>query len=179
MSSELESKKELIRALRRDAEGVDRLKADAMLKDREIERLKAEVASAERRAEQSAAKLAARKALIESLQADQDRIGALEASVEEKRNVIEELESSINRYGNTIAELKLNADEWQRKYEGLKGNRTAATAAHPLPVSTDTGVRPTENLGANVETKSDATIAIDMRRSLLEARRTSQGHGEK
>ncbi|HLF12271.1 MAG TPA: hypothetical protein VJA26_13775 [Gammaproteobacteria bacterium] len=168
VNSELQSKKELIRALRRDVEGVDRLKADAMLKDREIERLKAEVARAERHVEQSAEKLAARTALIESLRADQDRVGALEASLEEKRNVIQELEASINRHASTIAELKLNADEWQRKCEALKGHGSADTSAHPLPAPTGT-----------VETKSDATIAIDMRGSLLEARRTSQGRGEK
>ena len=39
MSSELDSKKELVRALRRDAEVVDRMKADAKLKDREVEEL--------------------------------------------------------------------------------------------------------------------------------------------
>ncbi len=49
-----------------------------------------------------------------------------------------------------------------------------------LPTLSDTDVRAIEQLEKTVDTKSDATIAIDMRRSLLEARRTaSQGSGEK
>jgi DNA repair exonuclease SbcCD ATPase subunit len=203
LSSELDSKKELIRALRRDAEGADRSKADAKLKDREIERLKAEGAQAEQRAQQAAAELNslrdsvtdresegsaeleavraeldARKTLIKSLRADQERVSALEASLQEKRDVIEQLEASINRHANTITELKRNADAWKRKYQALKGNGAAETSTQ-LPTLSDTDVRAIENLEKNVETKSDSTIAIDMRRSLLEARRTSRGHGEK
>ena len=203
VSSELDSKKELIRALRRDAEGADRLKADAKLKDREIERLSSALSQAERRAEQMTAELGAlrdssldreneesaeleavraeldaRKTLIKSLRADQERVSALEASLEEKRDVIEQLEASINRHANTIAELKRNADGWKRKYQSLKGGGSSETTT--VPALSDTDVRAIENLEKSVETKSDSTIAIDMRRSLLEARRTaSQGHGEK
>jgi hypothetical protein len=48
-----------------------------------------------------------------------------------------------------------------------------------LPSLSDTDVRVIEQLD-KTGTKNDATIAIDMRRSLLEARRTAaQGTGEK
>ena len=53
VSSELESKKELVRALRRDTDGVDRVKADAKNKDREIEDLKAKLQRAERAGQRS------------------------------------------------------------------------------------------------------------------------------
>jgi chromosome segregation ATPase len=204
VNSELDSKKELVRALRRDAESLDRLKGDAKVKDREIERLKAELAQASQRAEQASAEinllrdseagrasddsaeleavraeLDARKTLIKSLRADQDRVGALEASLEEKREVIEQLEASINRHSNTIAELKRSAETWKRKYQGLKGGGATDTSAH-IPALSDTDVRAMEVLEKNVETKSDSTIAIDMRRSLLEARRTAaRGPGDK
>lgn len=203
VSSELDSKKELIRALRRDAEGVDRLKADAKVKDREIERLTAALSLAEQRTEQVAAELGAlrdssvdresedsaeleavraeldaRKTLIKSLRADQERVSALEASLEGKRDVIEQLEASINRHASTIAELKRNADGWKHKYQALRGNAVAESST--LPALSDTDVRAIEALEKSVDIKTDSTIAIDMRRSLLEARRTaSQGHGEK
>ena len=48
-----------------------------------------------------------------------------------------------------------------------------------LPELTTTDVRAIEQLEKTAEAKPDATIAIDMRRSLLEARRTAQGGGEK
>jgi chromosome segregation ATPase len=204
VNSELESKKELVRALRRDAESADRLKGDTKVKDREIERLKAELTEAGQRADQAAAEihllqdsaagqasedsaeleavraeLDARKTLIKSLRADQERVAALETSLEEKREVIEQLEASINRHSNTIAELKRSAETWKRKYQTLKGGGATDTSAH-IPALSDTDVRAMEVLEKNVETKSDSTIAIDMRRSLLEARRTAaRGQGEK
>jgi septal ring factor EnvC (AmiA/AmiB activator) len=208
LTSELESKKELIRALRRDAEGADRLKAVARLKDREIERLKAEAVQAAQRAnaavveaealraaeaghesQESAeleavrAELEARKTLIKSLRADQERAAALEASLEEKRDVIAQLEASINRHASTIAELKRNADAWKQKYQSLRGGRPGESSVQ-LQALSDTDIRTIEDIDKTIESKvvenkADATIAIDMRRSLLEARRTAQGHGEK
>jgi chromosome segregation ATPase len=205
LSSELDSKKELIRALRRDAESVDRLKADAKLKDQEIDGLKGQLERAEQRAgevgkelaalresaagrasEESAeldavrADLDARKTLIKSLRGDQERVGALEASLEEKREVIAQLEASINRHSNTIAELKRSAEAWKRKYQAAQGGAGASTVTSAtVPTLSDTDMRAIEQLEKS-ETKSDATIAIDMRRSLLEARRAAaQGSGEK
>jgi chromosome segregation ATPase len=204
VSSELDSKKELIRALRRDAEVGDRMKADAKIKDRDIEDLRGQVSRAEQRIEEQTkelsavrevagkasedaseleslrAELEARKAMIKSLRADQDRIGTLEASIDEKREIIEQLEASLNRHSNTIIELKRSAEAWKRKYQGVKGHSSTAETSVSLPTLSDTDVRAIEHLEKSVDTKSDATIAIDMRRSLLEARRTAaQGGGEK
>jgi chromosome segregation ATPase len=198
LSSELDSKKDLIRALRRDAETVDRLKADAKRKDldsaamhkelrelrernaalgTELAQLKEESATdeSEQAAELEAmrAELDARRTLIKSLRADQDRAHALETSLEEKREVIAELEASLNRHVHTIAELKRNVDTWKRKFQGTTG--AGATGTATLPGLTETDVRVIEHLEIAVEAgNSDATVAIDMRRSLLEARRAAQ-----
>ncbi len=205
VSSELDSKKELIRALRRDAEGADRLKSDAKIKDREIEELKAQAARAERRAEELGreleaireaaasdsheesaeleavrAELEARKTLIKSLRADQERVASLESSLEEKRQIVVQLEASINRNATTITELKRSADAWKRKYQSIKGTSSTAATSVGMPALSETDVRAIEHLEQSVDSKQDATIAIDMRRSLLEARRTAaQGNGEK
>ena len=197
LASELDSKKELIRALRRDAEGADRLKADAKVKDKEIERLRREAAQAELRVnealaeaaalresatgrenEESAeleamrAELEARKTMIKSLRADQERVTALEANLDEKREVIEQLEASINRHANTIAELKRNAETWKRKYNSLKGAPPTETSTQ-VPALTETDVHAIQQLEKAAAGPADATIAIDMRRSLLEARRAA------
>jgi chromosome segregation ATPase len=204
VSSELESKKELVRALRRDGDGADRLKNESKQKDREIEELKAKVQRAEGKAGEIAAQLTAlrettaskaseeqaeletlrseleaRKTVIKSLRADQDRVTALQASLEEKRDVIEQLEASINRHSNTIAELRRSADTWKRKYHALKGDSPTATTSVNLPLLSDTDVRVIEQLEKTSGGKTDATIAIDMRRSLLEARRTAAQGNEK
>jgi chromosome segregation ATPase len=204
VSSELESKKELVRALRRDTDGADRAKADARGKDREIEELKSKLQRAERQASDAAEQLAglreaaegraseeqaeidalraeleARKTVIKSLRSDQERVAALQASLDEKRDVVEQLETSINRHSNTIAELRRSVEMWKRKYQAARGESPTATTSVSLPSLSDTDVRVIEQLD-KTGTKSDATIAIDMRRSLLEARRTAaQGTGEK
>jgi chromosome segregation ATPase len=198
VSSELESKKELVRALRRDGDGADRLKSEAKQKDRELEELKAKLQRAETKASESAAELAvlreaaegkvsdeqaeidalrseleARKTVIKSLRADQERVTALQASLAEKRDIIEQLEASINRHSNTIAELRRSVDTWKRKYQAVKGDSPTATTSVNLPSLSDTDVRVIEQIEKTSGGKADATIAIDMRRSLLEARRTA------
>src|SRR5690606_9917616 len=97
LASELDSKKDLIRALRRDAETADRLKAEAKRKDADVAGLNTELralhernaaleaelkhlkdAAAHDEGEQAAeleamrAELDARKTLIKSLRADQN-----------------------------------------------------------------------------------------------------------
>ena len=198
VSSELDSKKELIRALRRDAESVDRLKGDAKLKDRDLEEVRIQLKRAEARAEQAEreanalreaaegnvneqeselealrAELEARKTLVKSLRGDQERAAALQASLDEQRELAEQFEATINRQTNTIAELRRSADTWKRKYYSVKGDSGTATTSVNLPSLSDTDVRVIEHIEKTVEPKSDATIAIDMRRSLLEARRTA------
>ena len=205
LRSELESKKELIHALRRDAEGADRLKADAKLKDREMADLRTEIKQARQHIEETEAELGslrdvaagqaseesaeieslraeleARKSLIKSLRSDQERAAALEASLEEKRETIEQLEAAINRNSNTIAELRRSAESWKHKYQSLKSDNGTATTAVNMPTLSDTDVRVIEQLEQTGNAKQDATIAIDMRRSLLEARRAAaNGKGEK
>ncbi len=205
MASELDSKKELIRALRRDAEGADRLKADSKLKDREVEELKRDLERAEQRiealnkdysvlreaaagkaGEESAemealrAELEARKSMIKSLRTDQERAVALETSLEEKREIIEQLEASLNRHATTISELKRSTEAWKRKYQTLKGESSTAATSVNLPSLSAIDVEAIQQLEQTADVKADATIAIDMRRSLLEARRAAaQGGGEK
>jgi chromosome segregation ATPase len=205
VSSELESKKELVRALRRDSDGSDRVKAESRNKDREIEELKGKLQRAERQAAEASVELAAlreaeaskvseeqaeidalraeleaRKTVIKSLRSDQDRVAALQASLDEKRDAVEQLEASISRNSNTIAELRRSVDTWKRKYQALRGDSPTATTSVNLPSLSDTDVRVIEQIEKAGGGKTDATIAIDMRRSLLEARRTAaQGSGEK
>lgn len=203
LSSELDSKKELVRALRRDAESVDRLKADAKIKDRDLEELRTQLQRSEQRSaavaaerdalreaasgrvsEESAeldalrAELEARKTLIKSLRADQDRVTTLQSNLEEKREIIEQLEASINHHANTIAELRRSAEAWKRKYQTVKAESPTATTSVSLPTLSDTDVRVIEALEHTAD-KTEATIAIDMRRSLLEARRTAGQGAEK
>ncbi|HMF29409.1 MAG TPA: hypothetical protein VKE42_11590, partial [Candidatus Cybelea sp.] len=67
---------------------------------------------------------------------------------------------------------------WKRKYQTTKGSSSTAETSVTLPTLTDTDVRAIEALEKEVGTKTESTIAIDMRRSLLEARRTAaQGGG--
>jgi len=203
VSSELESKKELVRALRRDTDGVDRVRTESR---REVEDLKAKLQRAEAQAAKTAQELAAlreaahgkddeeqaeletlradleaRKTLIKSLRSDQDRIAPLQASLQEKQEIIAQLEAAMNKHSGTIAELKRSVEMWKRKYLAVKGDSPTATTSVNLPALSDTDVRVIEQVDKKSGgIKQDATIAIDMRRSLLEARRSSpKGHAEK
>jgi chromosome segregation ATPase len=205
VSSELESKKELVRALRRDADSSDKTKSELRQKDRELDELRTRLQRAELKLAESSSEIAAlreaaasreseeeselealraeleaRKSVIKSLRADQERVTALQASLEEKREIVEQLEATIGRHSNTIAELRRSADTWKRKYQAARGDSGTATTSINLPTLSDTDVRVIEELDATPGRKADATIAIDMRRSLLEARRTvAKVNGEK
>ena len=202
VSSELESKKELVRALRRDTDGVDRVRTESR---REVEELKGKLQRAEAQAAKAAAELAslreasnskkeehaelealradleARKTLLKSLRSDQERIAPLQASLQEKQEIIAQLETAMNKNSSTIAELRRSAETWKRKYFALKGDSPTATTSVTLPALSDTDVRVIEQVDRKVGgVNQQATIAIDMRRSLLEARRTSpKGNNEK
>jgi chromosome segregation ATPase len=182
---------------------VDRVRTESR---REVDELKTKLKLAEAQAAKAAAELAAlreandskksedhtevealradleaRKSLIKSLRSDQERIAPLQATVQEKQEIIAQLEAAMNRHSNTIAELRRSVDTWRRKYLALKGDSPTATTSVTLPALSDTDVRIIEQVdkkGAGVN--QQATIAIDMRRSLLEARRSGpKGHGEK
>jgi len=202
VTSELDSKKELIRALRRDAEGVDRQKSASEAKDRELEELRSLLKGAEQQLanvtmetdalreaasqqsdetteiESLRAELHARKTLINSLRADQERVVALRASLDQKQEIIGQLEASINRQSSTIAELKNNADAWRRKYKLLKGESSTAATSVNLPALSENDIRVVEELEKDVGVQTESTITIDMRSSLLEARRVVAQGGE-
>ena len=101
------------------------------------------------------------------------------ASLDEKRDIIEQLEASINRHSNTLAELRRSVETWKRKYEAVKGDSPTATTSINLPSLSDTDVRVIEAIEKAPPGKAEPTIAIDMRRSLLEARRTAAQGNEK
>ena len=126
------------------------------------------------------AELEARKVMIKSLRADQDRVAALQATIDEKSEIVRQLEASLNRHSNTIVELKRGADGWKRKYQAVKGSSSTAETSVSVPTLSETDVRVIEQLDKDVTTDTESTIAIDMRSSLLEARRTqAKGGGEK
>jgi chromosome segregation ATPase len=195
VTSELDSKQELIHALRRDAEVSDRLKAAAKIRDKEIAALQKERRNAEKQVvelhaevealrEQSdsqnsedlaeleavRAELEARKTLIKSLRADAARVTALETRLEEKREIVATLEASINKHVETIAELKRTSDIWKRKYQALRGVSADATL-NELPLFSDTDIAVMQQLESTDVAAPEHTIAIDMRRPLSEARR--------
>ncbi len=86
----------------------------------------------------------------------------------------------LNRHSNTIIELKRSAEAWKRKYQSVKGNSSTAETSVSLPELSDSDVLAIQQLEKTADAKPESTIAIDMRRSLLEARRTAaQGGGEK
>jgi chromosome segregation ATPase len=117
--------------------------------------------------------LDARKSMIRSLKADAKRAESLEAQLEAKREAVDALEVAVDRHATTIAELRQSVDAWKAKYQAVKGEKLddGTETMTELPAFTDTEL---EALKALEETCSDApgaTIAIDMRDALKEARR--------
>jgi chromosome segregation ATPase len=197
LKSDVESKQELIRALRRDAKAIDALKSETREKDDKIGALQGELAAAALRAdrlggeieafrEQSAdeaadeqnelaaltVELDARKAMVTSLRADSQRLHVIEEDLEAKRKIIAQLEGSINSNVETIAGLKRKGDGWRRKYQELKGDSTSTTSME-LPAFTNTDIAAMQQLQNDTDKASDRTVAINMRRPLSEARRSS------
>jgi hypothetical protein len=87
----------------------------------------------------------------------------------------------MNKNSSTIAELRRSTETWKRKYFALKGDSPTATTSVNLPALSDTDVRVIEQVDKKAGgVNQQATIAIDMRRSLLEARRSGpKGQAEK
>jgi hypothetical protein len=201
-SAEIGSKQDLISALRRDTEGIVRLKGDGRVKDQEIAQLmrekdRAELHAAELTAEFNIltastltgidtdaeleavrAELEARKSVIESLRGDAGRAQALEVQLEEKREVIANLEVSIDRHAGSIAELRQTIESWRVKYAALK-TQAPSTASATSPVPPGLTGDELQSLDCAVDVSgdlTDATISADMRKSLL---KTQQAHGNK
>src|SRR5690606_1324927 len=127
------------------------------------------------------AELEARKSLIRSLRADAERAQVLESRLEETRHLVQQLEATINRHANTIVELRRASETWKRKYRALKGT-DGATTTPSLESLTATDTKtptippiPEAFAGGDGAAVPEQTIAIDMRRALLEARRAAQG----
>ncbi len=191
--AEIDSKQDLIGALRQDTEGIGRLKGDSRLKDQEISRLKTEKEHAEQHAAELSAEfkilsastmtgidavaeleavrteLDARKSVIESLRGDAERAQALEAQLEEKRAVIAKLEALIDRHAKSIAELQRTAGSWKAKYAALKSRdfATESATSPALPELTGEELQSLESAEDVSGDLTDATVSIDMRNSLL------------
>lgn len=194
-SAEIGSKHELISALRQDTEGIGRLKGDGRVKDQEIARLVIEKEQAVQHAaeltastltgidtaaelEAVRAELEARKSVIESLRGDAGRAQALEAQLEEKRDVIAKLEVSVDRHAGSIAELQQTIASWRAKYAALK-TQVPSTASTTSPVPPGLTGDELQSLDCAEDVSGDlidATVSVDMRKSLLTAQ---QAHGNK
>jgi len=201
-SAEIGSKQELISALRQDTEGIGRLKGDGRVKDQEIARLMIEKEQAEQHAaeltaefniltastltgidtaaelEAVRAELEARKSVIESLRGDAGRAQALEAQLEEKRDVIAKLEVSVDRHAGSIAELQQTIASWRGKYAALKTQvpSTASSTSRVPPGLTGDELQSLDCAEDVSGDLIDATVSVDMRKSLLTAQ---QAHGNK
>jgi chromosome segregation ATPase len=201
-SAEIGSKQELISALRQDTEGIGRLKGDGRVKDQEIARLMIEKGQAEQHAaeltaefniltastltgidtaaelEAVRAELEARKSVIESLRGDAGRAQALEAQLEEKRDVIAKLEVSVDRHAGSIAELQQTIASWRAKYAALKTQvpSTASITSRVPPGLTGDELQSLDCAEDVSGDLIDATVSVDMRKSLLTAQ---QAHGNK
>lgn len=194
MSAEIESKQVLITALRRDTEGIGRMKGDGRVKDQEIARLTREKVEAEQHAVEISqefdiltastmtgrdaikeldavrAELDARKSLIDNLRGDANRTKDLEALLEEKRGVISQLEASIDQHVASIAELQKTVAEWRTRFEDLKSNPAAFETA-PLPSLTELSDADLQSIGFadNGDESYEATISLDMRETILKS----------
>lgn len=138
------------------------------------------------------AELDARKSLIRSLRADADRARTLDRRLEEEREVIQQLEQTINRHADTMTDLRRTAELWKRRCRELKGDAGDASAIETATAAarsaSEAGGATTTSLPAFADTDlaavaehlqkdgaaADRTVAIDMRRSLIEARRAAQ-----
>ncbi len=191
-NSEIDSKHELIDALRRDVEGIGRLKGAIKTKDKEIARLVKEKQHAQQHAaelteefkiltastltgidaaaelEAVRAELDARKTLIESLRADAARAQALEAQLEKKRDVISKLEASIDRHVSSLAESQQSVTTWKEKYASLKSRNPSSESAIAREL-TEEELQAQESAEDINEDLSAETTPHDMRKSLLEA----------
>lgn len=157
--------KELDRSASKIAELKDELRTESeraatetVVDNAEIESLKAE--------------LDVRKTLIKSLKEDAERADALEAQLEAKRDAISSLEDAIDQHADTIAELRRSIDAWKEKYSAAKGEKffDGDCTMTELPSLTDTEVDVLKELETSDTDTPAATVAIDMRDALKEAR---------
>lgn len=205
LTSELDSKKDLVTALRRQIGEIGQLKAAATARDQtileqqnELERkqqeldrvrtrlsgLEAELAAFTDRGSEATSvdnvelvalksELDARKSMIKSLKADAQRAESLEAQLDAKREAIDALEQAVDQHARTIAGLRESVDAWKAKYRAVKGEKIddGTETMTELPAFTDTELEALKALEESNAEAPDATVAIDMRDALKEARR--------
>jgi chromosome segregation ATPase len=119
------------------------------------------------------AELDARKSMIKSLKADAKRAESLESQLDAKTEAVDALEDAIDQHAKTIAELRRSVDAWKSKYQAAKGEKLKDKdrTMTELPAFTDTEVEVLKGLERDKEDAPAATVAIDMRGALKEARR--------
>jgi chromosome segregation ATPase len=118
------------------------------------------------------AELDARKSMIKSMKADAKRAESLESQLEAKTEAVDALEDAIDQHSKTIAELRRSAETWKAKYEAVKGEKVKDKdqTMTELPAFTDTEVEALKELEGKHDDLPTATVAIDMRAALEEAR---------
>lgn len=149
-----------IAELKAELEVQDEHSADETVADSaELEALKAE--------------LDARKSMIKSLKADAKRAESLEAQLAAKVDAVDALEEAIDQHARTIGELRKSVEVWKTKYQAAKGEKLKDRdqTMTELPAFTDTEVEVLKKLDGSKEDLPAATVAIDMRSALKQARR--------
>jgi len=119
------------------------------------------------------AELDARKSMIKSLKADAKRAESLESQLAAKVEAVNALEDAIDQHSMTIGELSKSVEVWKTKYQAAKGEKLADRdqTMSELPAFTDTEVEVLKKLDDSHGDPPAATVAIDMRDALKEARR--------
>jgi len=191
LTSELQSKQELISALRSDAETSQHLRDELRTKEQRIselesanrgaredaQRLAREVEDLTERAQSEIdsasevealrAELDARKSLIQSMRSDLKRLGNMEAELDEKRQVIGKLEDSVDRHAQTIQDMHATIDRLREQSARKPVTRKLLATGETLPPLSSADLQ-----RALEDSEVEHTIAIDMRESLIEARRS-------
>jgi hypothetical protein len=190
LSSELASKQELIRVLRRDAEQSDQLKAELQLRDQRIKALESERLVAQGQAERRArdlerltesaqqatgstaeiealhAELDAHKTLIQSLLLDLDRTADGEDTLAETQPVISTREASVGRHAETIEDPHATIQRREAPAGGA-GDEPHSTA----PDTTWPPLSATDVQRALEAPDTEQTLVLDTRESLLQGQR--------
>lgn len=198
--AEIESKHDLIKVLRADADKKDALQKSLDKADKDLaaerrasEALKERLAAAEQTAASSQgdkselaavrAELDAKTALLETLRADAERAEQLEERLDEKRATIAKLEASLDSQATTIAELKESASRTSEVSTDstvtVDAGATTMRAVPELPFSGLDDEEDDPEAQAATDMLAERTLAINMRDSLLDARKTQEQGSKK
>lgn len=201
-AAELESKREIITALRRQLADLGDLKAAVSSRDetiaaqqdrleqtaRELAGVRQELESRRTDATEAAidqaelaalkSELEARKAQIKTLRSDAARVEALEIQLDDSRAAAAALEDTINQHVETITRLKQSISTWKHKYRSATGESLASTdATSRIAPFSESEAEVLAELEQEVA-GSDCTVTIDMSQALHEARRRRAARAE-